>query len=95
MRFVSATPLVIVLALAACSDWPEVDVSGRTDADLAWPSLRPLDDSTSSATLPADNATAFDTLQARSDQLRARAALLRTPVPDQASFDHLRARLAG
>ncbi len=89
-----ALPLAIVLLLSACSDWPDIEGPGGDVTSMAWPSLQPSGGVAQSAAMSGQDAAAFSSLQARSDRLRLRAALLRSPVPDQASFDRLRARLA-
>lgn len=81
--------------LTACGDWPEVPGSVAQGRSGSWPALVPLTDVIG---LPTEGATGQDEagrLDARADALRARAAVLRAPVPDSDAFEALRARMAG
>ncbi len=82
---------IIGLAVAGCSDWPDVPDSASSEPLGPWPTLQPIDGTveTVSASDPE-----FEIIDTRAARLRARASVLRTPVQDQASFDRLRARMA-
>jgi hypothetical protein len=81
--------------LAACGDWPDLgEAVPRADAG-GWPMLIPLSDLPQPPESSTDPDAEARRLLARAASLRARAALLRTPVPDDAAFESLRARIAG
>ncbi len=87
------TVISTILLLASCADWPDVDAPRPSRAVVDWPELIPLSDlPTAGGTREEDDANRA--LMARAEALRARAALLRRPVPDSAAFERLRARLA-
>jgi hypothetical protein len=94
MRFVSLSILGVTLALAGCIDWPDVpEPEGSVTSD-AWPRLQPISDLGAAPTGVDTDLAAFRTIEQRAASLRLRAALLRSPVTDQDSFDRLRDRLS-
>lgn len=94
MRLVSISLLSLTLALAGCVDWPDVpEPEGSVTSD-AWPRLRPLSEFGAAPTRSEDDLAAFRTIEQRAARLRLRAALLRSPVTDQDSFDRLRDSLS-
>ncbi len=85
--------VVTLFCVAGCSDWPDVDTPRPSRASVGWPELVPISE------LPSQNGaeteeSANETLLERAAALRARAAVLRRPVPDSAAFERMRARLA-
>ncbi|MBT8415348.1 MAG: hypothetical protein KJO30_13555 [Boseongicola sp.] len=94
MRIFPISLLGATVFLVGCVDWPDVpEPEGSVTSD-AWPTLQPLSEIGISPTGVNVDQTAFQTLQQRAESLRLRAALLRSPVTDQDSFDRLRARLS-
>ena len=91
MRLFGALSLCCALALSGCGDWPDIEDTGGAVTSGPWPVLQPLD--TFMGNTAAPDMTRFDDLAARAARLRQRAAILRSPVTDQASFDRLRDRL--
>ena len=94
MRFLPISLLCFGLALTACSDWPDVPEPEGSVTSAGWPSLLPLDELGRAPSGSQDDLALFDDIEARAARLRLRAAVLRAPVTDQASFDRLRARLS-
>ena len=91
MRKIGMSAVVIVLGVAACGDWPDVPDTATGGPIGPWPSLQPIG---GSQELVQVSDPSFDVIENRAARLRARASVLRTPVPDQASFDRLRAQIA-
>ncbi|NNL74514.1 MAG: hypothetical protein HKP29_14220 [Silicimonas sp.] len=85
--------IFVAFGLAGCGDWPDLpDTPGSRSG--GWPRLAPLSDlerGLGAPTAASDEDAAR--LAARAEALRRRAAVLRTPVPDQDAFDALRARV--
>lgn len=85
----------LTLGLAACGEWPDVPSPTGAEVTGTWPVLQPL----SELVAPPDNSqeeeAASEALLERAEALQRRAAILRTPVPDEDAFDALRDRLAG
>lgn len=79
------------LSLAACASWPDVPVTDTAEA-ADWPALLPIDEIGSPPVDP-DRETANDALLERAADLRARAAMLRRPVPDDDAMERLRQSL--
>lgn len=94
MRAISIPLFTAALVLAGCVDWPDVpEPEGSVTSD-AWPTLQPLSQiGAAPVGIDLDQA-AFRTLEQRAANLRLRAAVLRSPVTDQDSFDRLRDRLS-
>lgn len=87
--------VIALICATSCSDWPDVDTPELSGSSADWPELVPISE------LPTDVASntnsendANDSLSARAAALRARAAILRRPVPDSDAFEQMRGRLA-
>ena len=83
---------VLMLALAACADWPEAGGPPLARDTRPWPTLMPLDQVM--VTAPRAEDAEIGRLQARAAALRARAALLRRDASTGAAMEALRARLS-
>lgn len=71
----------LTLGLAACNDWPEIEVPGEAQSQAApWPRLLPLAPilSRANTTVPDEGPSA-----ARIASLEARAGAVRRPVIDR------------
>lgn len=89
--------LMVLAALATaagCSQFPEVDAFAASQATGPAPALLPLDQVLAADAAPARAADAGEALAARAALLKARAALMRGPVPDPATRDRLGAAVA-
>ncbi len=91
--------LLLSFILASCGDWPDVGGETGRARSTEWPTLLPLagilDAQTGVQSGGAQSGAAEgEALAARAAGLRARAAVLRTPVADDQAFEALRARLA-
>jgi hypothetical protein len=78
------------LALAACTQFPQIDALPAPGPDMAPPALLPLEGLLAQAGAPAVAEAAGAALAARAERLRARARLMRGPVLEPET----RARLA-
>lgn len=87
--------LPLLFCLAACGSWPNLPETASQDRAAAWPELRPLSELLAPVEDGEASAEAADQLAARAGDLRRRAAILRSPVTDDAAFEALRARLDG
>lgn len=83
-EIVTLRPLLVLvgltLGLAACNDWPEIEVPGSAQSQAAsWPRLLPLAPilTRADATVPDEGPSA-----ARIASLEARAGVIRRPVID-------------
>jgi hypothetical protein len=94
MRLRSLLILCVGLALAGCVEWPDVPEPEGVVTSGAWPTLLPMADLKASPVVTDADLAAFETMEVRAARLRQRAALLRSPVTDQDSFDRLRNRLS-
>ena len=84
-------PLILLLCLAACGDWP--DAGGPPLSQTrGWPDLIPINDLTQG--IPEATSDDATRLAARAAGLRRRAALLRARIDNREDMDALRARLA-
>lgn len=80
--------------LAACGEWPDSGGPPISRAPGDWPEFLPLTELLADpGPAPEGEEAATRALLARAEALRARAALLRTPIAGQDDFDALRARL--
>ncbi len=92
---IGPTFVLLFGVLAACGDWPDIETPGASRGTIGdWPVLGSLSNGNSSGPAADPQNDAGEALSARATSLRARAAILRTPVADQAAFEALRARLA-
>lgn len=84
--------LVVVLAVTACTNFPEIEEANRSAAPVGDPPpLLPYTELVATtAGVPTTTPSSTDDLEARAAALRARAAILRQPADD---IDALRARL--
>lgn len=95
MRTPVPIALLLIPLLTACGGWPDLPETQQRTASGTWPELLPeaaLFPATEGADTGDDDAEA---LAARAEALRRRAGVLRTPVPDDAAFEALRARIGG
>lgn len=84
--------VVIMLALAACADWPDAGGDRFARTTGPWPELVSVAELY--AALPEARPDEARRLEARAGALRARAALLRRDIRNRDDMEALRARLA-
>jgi len=88
------TGILLLSALAACADVPEMEAANRGAAPVgAPPPLLPFDALEAATAGPAPAPDTIAALEARAAALRARAALLRAPLTAEDDIDARRARL--
>lgn len=79
--------------LTGCGSWPEVDTPVGAHSG-AWPKLLPINEVSALSGNEGDAQAQAQSLSQRAAALRARAAVMRRAVPDNAAMEALRARLA-
>ena len=85
---------LLLISVAGCGTWPDVESPMGRQANGAWPTLLPTSELLSGVETDTDEDADTARLLARADALRRKAALLRSSVTTDAEFDALRARLA-
>lgn len=86
---------ITAIAMAGCSEFPELDAAiSPTARQAAYPSLKPMDQLIAGAAEVQITQQTTANLQGRVGGLNARAARLRGPVIDSATRARMRAAMA-
>lgn len=85
-------PITVLPLLVACSTWPDIPSSAASETG-PWPELQPFGQIGQPSADPERDAANQD-VEARAASLRARANVLRRPVPDDDAMERLRQSLA-
>lgn len=85
---------VLGVVLAGCGPWPETGGPPLSQSRGNWPELRPISELVRPQAVPTARQEDAEDLLARAEALRARARLMRRPVPNSDALEALRTRLA-